>query len=59
MWSVFTIFFFFQYRSAVVRYEMNFTISLTVPMKMSKETVLSMFINIILIIPACPNSAAS
>ena len=34
---------------------MNFTICLTVPMKMSKETVLSMLINIIHVIPACPN----
>ena len=35
---------------------MDFIICLTVPMKMSKETALSMLINIIHIIPTCPNS---
>ena len=34
---------------------MNFTICLTVPTKMSRETVLSMLINITHIIPTCPN----
>ena len=38
---------------------MNFTICLTVPMKMSKETVLSVLINIIHIIPMCPDSLTS
>ena len=38
---------------------MNFTIWLTVPMKMSKETALSMLINVIHIIPTCPNSQCS
>ena len=33
---------------------MNFTICLIVPTKMSRETELSMLINIIHIIPACP-----
>ena len=32
---------------------------LTVPMKMSRETVLSMLINIIHIIPTCPHFVAS
>ena len=34
---------------------MNFTVCLIVPTKMSRETVLSMLINIIHIIPTCPN----
>ena len=39
---------------------MNFTICLTVPMKMSKETVQSMLINIIIhISPTCSKSVAS
>ena len=37
---------------------MNFTICITVPMKMSKETVLSMLINLTHIIPTCPNSVS-
>ena len=45
--------------ATVVRQEMNFTICLTVPTKMSRETVLSMLINVIHIIPTCPNSVAS
>ena len=35
------------------------TICLTVPTKMSRETVLSMLINIIHIIPPCPNFVVS
>ena len=37
---------------------MNFTICLTVPMKMSKEAVLSILINIRHIIPKCPDYVA-
>ena len=43
----------------VVRQEMNFTICLTVPTKMSRETVLSMLINIIHIIPTRPDFVVS
>ena len=39
----------------MVMQEMNFIIWFTVPMKMSKETVLSMLINIIRIIPKSCN----
>ena len=36
----------------------DFIICLTVPMKMSKETVLCILINVIHIIPTCPNYVA-
>ena len=40
-------------------YSLLLRVSMHVPMKMSKETVLSMLINIMHIIPTCPDSVAS